>query len=160
MTYQVPIQDIRFVLHELADLPGVLALPGFEDVAEDLVDAVLDESARFVEQEIAPLNRAGDTEPARWTEAGVQTTPGFQAAFQAFAQGGWQGLAHDPDIGGQGLPKLVAAPVTESLNAGNLAFSLCPLLTDGVIEALSMVGSDAQKACFIPPMLKAAGPAP
>ncbi|MHA3903153.1 acyl-CoA dehydrogenase [Castellaniella sp. WN] len=154
MTYQVPTQDIRFILRELADLRGVLALPGFEEVSEDLVDAVLEENARFVEQEIAPLNRAGDTEPARWSEDGVHTTPGFKAAFQAFAQGGWQGLPHEAELGGQGLPKLVAAPVTESINAGNLAFSLCPLLTDGVIEALSMVGSDEQKARFIPPLLE------
>lgn len=153
MTYQVPTQDIRFVLRELADLRGVLALPGFDEVSEDLVDAVLEENARFVEQEIAPLNRAGDTQPAQWRDGAVRTTPGFRAAFQAFVQGGWQGLPHESEFGGQGLPKLIAAPVTESINAGNLAFSLCPLLTDGVIEALSMVGSDEQKARFIPPLL-------
>ncbi|WP_298015584.1 acyl-CoA dehydrogenase [uncultured Castellaniella sp.] len=154
MTYQVPIQDIRFVLRELADLSGVLALPGFEEVSDDLVDAVLEENARFVEQEIAPLNRTGDTQPARWQDGAVRTTPGFQAAFRAFAQGGWQGLPHDAEFGGQGLPKLVSAPVTESLNAGNLSFSLCPLLTDGVIEALSMVGTAEQKSRFIPPLLE------
>ncbi|CAM5779036.1 acyl-CoA dehydrogenase [Castellaniella caeni] len=154
MTYQVPTQDVRFVLRELADLPGVLALPGFEEVSDDLVDAVLDENARFVEQEIAPLNRAGDTQPARWDDGVVHTTPGFRAAFQAFVQGGWQGLPHEAEFGGQGLPKLLAAPVTESINAGNLSFSLCPLLTDGVIEALSMVGTPEQKARFIPALLE------
>ncbi|MBV2180480.1 MAG: acyl-CoA dehydrogenase [Castellaniella sp.] len=154
MTYQVPTQDIRFILRELADLQGVLALPGFEEVSEDLVDAVLEENARFVEQEIAPLNRTGDTQPAQWRDGAVQTTPGFRAAFQAFVQGGWQGLAHETEFGGQGLPKLISAPATESINAGNLAFSLCPLLTDGVIEALTIVGSDEQKARFIPPLLE------
>ncbi len=154
MSYQVPIQDIRFILRELADLDGVLALPGYEEVSDDLVEAVLEENARFVEQEIAPLNRVGDTQPARWHDGEVTTTPGFKAAFQAFVQGGWQGLPHDTEFGGQGLPKLVAAPVTESLNAGNLAFSLCPLLTDGVVEALTMVGSDAQKSLYIPPLLE------
>nr|WP_323016575.1 acyl-CoA dehydrogenase [Castellaniella sp.] len=154
MTYQVPTQDIRFILRELADLPGVLALPGFEEVSDDLVDAVLEENARFVEQEIAPLNRIGDTQPAQWQNGAVKTSPGFQAAFHAFAQGGWQGLPHEVEFGGQGLPKLVSAPVTESLNAGNLSFSLCPLLTDGVIEALSMVGTAEQKSRFIPPLLE------
>ncbi|MGB6242040.1 MAG: acyl-CoA dehydrogenase [Castellaniella sp.] len=154
MTYQVPTQDIRFILRELADLSGVLALPGFEEVSDDLVDAVLEENARFVEQEIVPLNRVGDTQPAQWQDGMVRTTPGFQAAFQAFAQGGWQGLPHEVEFGGQGLPKLVSAPVTESLNAGNLSFSLCPLLTDGVIEALSMVGTAEQKSRFIPPLLE------
>ncbi|WP_322994534.1 acyl-CoA dehydrogenase [Castellaniella sp.] len=154
MTYQVPTQDIRFVLRELADLGGVLALPGYEEVSDDLVDAVLEENARFVEQEIAPLNWAGDTQPAQWHDGAVRTTPGFQAAFQAYAQGGWQGLPHETEFGGQGLPKLVSAPVTESFNAGNLSFSLCPLLTDGVIEALSMVGTPEQKTRFIPPLLE------
>ncbi|MFT0533306.1 acyl-CoA dehydrogenase [Castellaniella hirudinis] len=154
MTYQVPTQDIRFILRELADQAGVLALPGYEEISDDLVDAVLEENARFVEQEIAPLNRVGDTQPAQWHDGTVQTTPGFQAAFQAFAQGGWQGLPHDAEFGGQGLPKIVSAAVTESINAGNLAFSLCPLLTDGVIEALSMVGTAEQKARFIPPLLE------
>ncbi|HEX7385860.1 MAG TPA: acyl-CoA dehydrogenase [Castellaniella sp.] len=153
MTYQVPLRDIRFVLHELADLSGVLALPGFEDITSELVDAVLDEDARFVEQVVAPLNRVGDTQPAQWHDGVVQTSPGFREAFQAFVKGGWQGLSHPARIGGQGLPRLVAAPVTESLNAGNLSFSLCPLLTDGVIEALSLIGTAEQKALYLPPLM-------
>lgn len=154
MTYRAPIQDIRFVLKELAGLDSVLALPGFEEVSQDLVDAVLEENARFVEQAIAPLNRAGDTTPAKWSEGEVATSPGFKKAFDAFAQGGWQGLQHEQEWGGQGLPKLVGAPATENMNAANLAFSLCPLLTDGVIEALAAVGTEKQKADFIPPMLE------
>jgi alkylation response protein AidB-like acyl-CoA dehydrogenase len=154
MTFQVPLQDIRFVLRELADLTGVLALPGFEEINADLVDAVLEENARFVEHEVAPLNRVGDTQPALWQDGHVRTSPGFREAFQAFVQGGWQGLSHAAEWGGQGLPKLVAAPVTESLNAGNLSFSLCPLLTDGVIEALSLVGTAGQQQRFIAPLLE------
>ncbi|WP_353153888.1 acyl-CoA dehydrogenase [Pollutimonas bauzanensis] len=154
MTYRAPIQDIRFVLKELAGLDAVLALPGFEEVSPDLVDAVLEENARFVEQAIAPLNRAGDTTPAKWSEGEVTTSPGFKKAFDAFAQGGWQGLQHEQAWGGQGLPKLVGAPASENMNAANLAFSLCPLLTDGVIEALAAVGTEEQKARFIPPMLE------
>lgn len=154
MTYRAPIQDIRFVLKELAGLDAVLALPGFEEVSPDLVDAVLEENARFVEQAIAPLNRAGDTTPAKWSEGVVTTSPGFKKAFDAFAQGGWQGLQHEQAWGGQGLPKLVGAPASENMNAANLAFSLCPLLTDGVIEALAAVGTEEQKARFIPPMLE------
>src|SRR5690554_3168164 len=154
MSYRAPIQDIRFNLRHLADLEGVLALPGFEELSEGLVDAVLDENARFVEQAIAPLNRSGDTAPATWSDGKVTTSPGFKKAFEAFAQGGWQGLQHDAEWGGQGLPKLVGAPASENINAANLAFSLCPLLTDGVIEALTAVGSKAQQSLFIPPMLE------
>ncbi|SHG86388.1 acyl-CoA dehydrogenase [Pollutimonas bauzanensis] len=154
MTYRAPTQDIRFVLKELADLDGVLALPGFEEVSEDLVDAVLQENARFVEQAIAPLNRAGDTTPAKWNDGAVTTSPGFKKAFAEFAQGGWQGLQHEQEWGGQGLPKLVGAAASENINAANLAFSLCPLLTDGVIEALAAVGTQEQQSRFIPPMLE------
>lgn len=154
MSYRAPIQDIRFVLKELAGLDNVLALPGFEEISQDLVDAVLEENARFVEQAIAPLNRAGDMTPAKWSDGAVATSPGFKKAFEEFAQGGWQGLQHEPEWGGQGLPKLVGAPASENMNAANLAFSLCPLLTDGVIEALTAVGTEEQKARFIPPMLE------
>ena len=154
MTYRAPVQDIRFILHELADLDGVLALPGFEEISSDLVDAVLEENARFVEQAVAPLNRAGDLNPAKWSEEGVTTPPGFKQAFSEFGQGGWQGLQHEQALGGQGLPKLVGAPASENINAASLAFSLCPLLTDGVIEALSTAGSPEQQNKFIPPMLE------
>jgi len=154
MTYRVPVQDIRFVLKDLADLQGVLALPGMEDITEDVVDAVLEENARFVEQELAPLNHAGDVTPAQWRDGVVTTTPGFQQAFAQFAQGGWQGLQHSADVGGQGLPKLVGAVIAENANAANLAFSLCPLLTDGVIEALRAVGSEDQQKTYIPPMMQ------
>jgi len=154
MTYRVPVQDIRFVLKDLADLQGVLALPGMADITEDVVDAVLEENARFVEQELAPLNHEGDVHPAQWHDGAVTTTPGFRQAFAQFAQGGWQGLQHSADIGGQGLPKLVGAVIAENANAANLAFSLCPLLTDGVIEALRAVGSDEQQKTYIPPMVQ------
>ncbi|NYT66461.1 acyl-CoA dehydrogenase [Alcaligenaceae bacterium] len=154
MSYRAPTQDISFVLKDLADLDGVLSLPGFEDVSEDVVDAVLEENARFVEQAIAPLNQVGDIQHPIWSETGVQTSPGFKQAFRDFAEGGWQGLQHSPEWGGQGLPKLVGAPASESMNAANLAFSLCPLLTDGVIEALTAAGTPEQQSRFIPPMLE------
>jgi len=154
MEYQVPVKDMRFVLNELLQLEQLLELPGFEDITPDVVNAVLEENARFVDSAIAPLNRQGDTQPAVWEDGKVTTTPGFKEAFKEYASGGWQGLHHSPDIGGQGLPKAVAASVTESINGANLSFSLCPLLTDGVIEALTLEGSEAQQALYIPPMLE------
>ena len=154
MTYRVPLQDIRFVMKELAGLDRVLALPGFEEVSEDLVDAVLEENARFVEQAIAPLNRAGDTAGATWNDGAVQTSPGYREGFRTFAEGGWQGLLHGQQWGGQGLPKLVGTPAGENLNAASLAFALCPLLTDGVIEALTAVGSEEQQGRYIPALLE------
>ncbi len=154
MTYVAPIDDIRFVLTQLAGLEQVLALPSFAELDTDTVDAVLQENARFVQSVIAPLNRVGDTQPARWKDGAVTTSPGFAEAYGQFRDGGWQGLQHPVDVGGQGLPKLVGAPCMENINAANLAFSLCPLLTDGVIEALLIAGSDVQKQRFLPPLVQ------
>jgi alkylation response protein AidB-like acyl-CoA dehydrogenase len=150
MSYRVPLEDIRFTLKELAGLDDVLALPGYEDAAFDLVDAVLQENARFIEQVVAPLNRAGDRQPPSWRDGVVTTAEGYAAAFREYAAGGWQGLLHPVDWGGQGLPKLVAASANESINSACLAFSLCPLLTDGVIEALLTVGSDTLRKTYVP----------
>ncbi len=154
MTYQAPVEDIRFVFRELAGLDEVLALPAHDGLDEETVDAVLQENARFVEEVVAPLNREGDLSPARWEDGGVRTTEGFQDAFRQFGEGGWQGLQHDPRWGGQGLPRLLSAAASETLNAANVSFALCPMLTDGVIEALSMAGTREQQERYIPPMLE------
>lgn len=154
MTYQAPVEDVRFIFKELADLEGVLALPAHAELDGETIDAVLHENARFVEEVIAPLNQQGDQQPARWEEGQVYTTPGFKEAFQEFGQGGWQGLQHDSEWGGQGLPRLLSAATSEALNAANVAFALCPMLTDGVIEALTMVGTPEQRQRYIPPMLE------
>jgi alkylation response protein AidB-like acyl-CoA dehydrogenase len=153
MTYHPPLKDMLFVLNELADLPGISRLPGCEDATPDTVEAVLEENARFCAEVVAPLNAVGDRQPSFWKDGGVTTTPGFREAFRRFAEAGWQGVQHPAEYGGQGLPKLVAAPCTEMLHGANLAFALVALLTDGAIEALQTAGSDAQKARFIEPLI-------
>ena len=154
MKYSAPLQDIRFVMQELADLPGVLALPGYEETPQDIVDAVLEENARFVQEQVVPLNIAGDREPASWHEGQVRTPAAYKPVFEAYVQGGWQALQHDVRLGGQGLPRMVGAAATENLNAASMAFALCPLLTDGVIDALSIAGSPEQQAVYLPPLLE------
>src|SRR5690554_5319800 len=154
MTYQAPVEDIRFVFKELADLDGILSLPAHAGLDEETVDAVLNENARFVQEVVAPLNRTGDLQPAKWEDGEVRVSPGFREAFLEFAQGGWQGLQHDPEWGGQGLPRLLSAATSETLNSANLSFALCPLLTDGVIEALSIAGSPEQRERFLPALLE------
>src|SRR5512143_2476828 len=149
MNYVAPIKDMQFVLHELAGLKQIQALPGCEDATDDTVAAVLEENARFMGEVVAPLNRTGDVEPAKWDNGRVITTPGFKEAFDAFVEAGWQGVQHPSEFGGQGLPKVVAAPCMEMLQSANLSFALCPLLTDGAIEALLTAGSDEQKATYI-----------
>ncbi|VVE48847.1 3-methylmercaptopropionyl-CoA dehydrogenase [Pandoraea communis] len=153
MSYQAPIKDMQFVMNELADLTSIAALPGYEDASPELAQAVLEEAARFNQEVLAPLNVIGDQQPSTWKDGVVTTTPGFKEAFRKFSEAGWQGVLHPQAYGGQGLPKLVATPCTEMLNAANLSFALCPLLTDGAVEALLTAGTDAQRALYVPKLL-------
>ncbi len=153
MTYRAPVQDMLFVMKELAGLEAVAQLPGYEDAGLDTAAAVLEECAKFNEGVVAPLNWEGDKNPSSFKAGVVTTTPGFKAAFKGFAEGGWQGLQHPPEFGGQGLPKLISAACCEMVNGASISFALCPLLTDGAIEALLTAGSDAQKSTYIPKMV-------
>jgi alkylation response protein AidB-like acyl-CoA dehydrogenase len=156
MSYQAPVKDMMFTIRELAGLAAVRELPGFEDATDDTVEAVLAEAAKFNGEVLAPLNWAGDLQPASVADGVVTTTPGFREAFRAFAEAGWQGLQHPAAFGGQSLPKLLATACGEMLNSANLSFALCPLLTDGAIEALLTAGSPEQQQRFIPQMIAGA----
>ncbi len=153
MTYRAPINDMLFCMKELAGLENVARLPGFEDAGIETAQAVLEECAKFNEGVVAPLNWEGDKNPSSWKDGVVTTTPGFKQAFRQFGEGGWQGLQHPVDFGGQGLPKTIGAACIEMLNSANLSFALCPLLTDGAIEALLTAGSPEQQALFLPKMI-------
>ncbi|HVJ59073.1 MAG TPA: acyl-CoA dehydrogenase family protein, partial [Burkholderiaceae bacterium] len=153
MTYRAPIKDMLFTMEELAGIDVVASLPGFTDAGLDTAQAVLEECARLNEGVIAPLNHEGDRTPSTWRDGAVTTPPGFKDAFRQFADGGWQGLQHPVELGGQGLPKLIGAACNEINNSANLSFALCPLLTDGAIEALLTAGTPAQQATWIPPMI-------
>ena len=153
MTYRAPVKDMLFVMKELADIAELTKLPAYEDAGVDTAQAVLEECAKFNEDVVAPLNVEGDRNPSWFKDGNVISTPGFKEAFKQFGDGGWQGLQHPVDFGGQGLPKLIGAACAEMINAANVSFALCPLLTDGAIEALLTAGSDAQKATFLPNML-------
>ncbi len=150
MSFSAPIKDMLFGLEHLAGLEDVARLPGFDDAGLDTARAVLEECAKFNEQVVAPLNWTGDQHPSTLANGVVTTPPGFREAFDQFASGGWQGIQHPVEYGGQGLPKSIGTPCIEILNAANLSFALCPLLTDGAIEALMTAGSDEQKALFLP----------
>ena len=149
MSYVAPLKDMVFVMNELAGLEAISQLPGCEDATPETAEAVLEENAKFCSEVVAPLNWAGDCAPSSWHGGEVKTTPGFKEAFKAFGQAGWQGVQHPVNYGGQGLPKLLATPCIEMLNSANLSFALCPLLTDGAIEALMTAGTDAQKDLYL-----------
>jgi butyryl-CoA dehydrogenase len=149
MSYVAPVKDMLFVINELAGLAEVNALPGCEDATPETVEAVLEENAKFCGGVVAPLNFPSDREPSYWHEGQVTTSKGFKEAFKSFAEAGWQGVQHPTEFGGQGLPKLVAAACTEMLNSASISFALCPLLTDGAIEALMTAGSDELKNTYL-----------
>ncbi len=149
MTYRAPLKDMLFDIRHLAGIDDIAKMPGFEDAGFDTAQAVLEECAKFNEEVVAPLNVEGDRNPSSWKDGKVTTTPGFRQAFRQYAEGGWQGLQHPVSVGGQGLPKTIGAACGEMINAANLSFALCPLLTDGAIEALLTAGSDELNAAFL-----------
>jgi len=153
MTYRAPIKDMLFGMKELAGLASLQSIPAFADFDLDTAQAVLEECAKLNENVIAPLNVAGDRNPSSWKDGVVTTTPGFKDAFRQFAEGGWQGLQHPTDFGGQGLPKTIGAACIEMINSANLSFALCPLLTDGAIEALLTAGTPEQQQTYLPKMI-------
>ena len=153
MSYHAPVKDMLFVMQALAGIDQIATLPGFEDAGIDTAAAVLEESARFAEGVVAPLNWAGDQNPSHFADGRVTTAPGFKQAFRQYAEGGWQGLQHPVDFNGQGLPKLIHAACSEMVNSASISFALCPLLTDGAIEALLTAGTPEQQATFIPKMI-------
>ncbi len=153
-TYAAPLKDMRFVMNELAGLNELAKLPGFEDATPDTVDAILDEAARFASGVLDPLNWSGDQEGSKWQDGKVTTPKGFREAYKQYVEAGWGALPLDPEWGGQGLPKLVATAVEEMWASANMSFSLCPLLTQGAIEALLLRGSDELKKRFLPKMVE------
>jgi 3-(methylthio)propanoyl-CoA dehydrogenase len=149
MSYVAPVKDMLFNIEHLANIDQIAQLPGFEDAGLDTAQAVLEESAKFAEGVLAPLNWEGDKNPSSWKDGVVTATPGFKDAFKQFTDGGWQGLQHPTDFGGQGLPKTIGAACGEMVNSANMSFALCPLLSDGAIEALLTAGSDELKATYL-----------
>ncbi|HET8746265.1 MAG TPA: acyl-CoA dehydrogenase [Ramlibacter sp.] len=149
MSYTAPVKDMLFDIQHLAGIEQIAQLPGFEEAGLETAQAVLEECAKFNEGVVAPLNVDGDKNPSTWKDGQVTTTPGFKEAYRQYREGGWQGLQHPGEFGGQGLPKTIGAACGEILNSANLSFALCPLLTDGAIEALLTAGSDALKSVYL-----------
>ena len=155
MPYQAPVKDMLFVMNELAGLADVVAYPSYVEAGADvdLASAILEESAKFNQDVIAPLNWPGDQHPSSWKDGVVTTSPGFKEAFQQFGAAGWQGVVHPAEFGGQGLPKLIATACFEMAHSASLSFALCPMLTDGAIEALLTAASPELQEQFVPNMI-------
>ncbi len=152
--YAPPADDMRFVLRHVVDLGGLAALPGYEHADIDTVDGVLEEAGRFFAEQFAPLNRVGDVQHSRHHEDGTVTTPdGFAKAYQRYVEAGWPAVPFPPEFGGGGFPWLVGVAMQETMTSANMAFSLCPLLTQGAIDMLLHYGSEEQREVYLPKMV-------
>ena len=149
MSYIAPVKDMLFNMQHLAGLSQIAQIPAFEDMGLETAQAVLEECAKLNESVLVPLNWEGDKNPSFFKDGKVTTTPGFKEAYAQYTEGGWQSLQHPPEFGGQGLPKTIGAACGEMLNSANMSFALCPMLTDGAIEALLTAGSDALKSTYL-----------
>ncbi len=149
MSYVAPVKDMLFNIEHLANIAQIAQIPCFEDAGLDTAQAVLEEAAKFNEGVLSPLNWEGDKNPSSWKDGVVTATPGFKEAFKLFTEGGWQGLQHPAEFGGAGLPKTIGSVCGEMQNSANMSFALCPLLSDGAIEALLTAGSDELKATYL-----------
>jgi alkylation response protein AidB-like acyl-CoA dehydrogenase len=151
--YTAPLRDMQFVIEELIGLEEITALPGYEEATPDIARAILDEANKLARDVLSPINRAGDQEGSRLENGVVITPTGFRDAYKAYADGGWNALQFDTEIGGQGLPMLVATPVFEMWDAANLAFMLCPVLTIAAVECLEKFGTDKQQQTWMPKLV-------
>ena len=148
--YAAPLTEMRFALDAIAGLGEIAALPGYEAAAaSETVDAILDQAAKFAGELLAPLNSVGDRERSRLENGLVRTPTGFKAAYDAFIAGGWNALAMPEEHGGQGLPLSLGIAVLEMWTSANLAFSLCPILTQAAVELLAAYGSDTQRRLYL-----------
>lgn len=156
MSYNAPVRDIAFMLNEVVGLSDVAALPGNEEVTPDLIDAILEESAKFTAEVLAPLNSVGDQQGSQWSEDGVTTPKGWKDAYNQFTENGWNSLSFSTTYGGQGMPMCVATAVQEMWHSANMSFGLCPLLTQGAVDAIEHHASDDLKNTYLPKMVEGA----
>ena len=151
--YRAPVKDFRFVLDELLQVQSLAGSQGLADYSPELAESVLSEAARFSETVLEPINQSGDREGAKWTPDGVLTAKGFKDAYRQFVEGGWPQLGADPDFGGQPMPHALVIAAQDMWASANLSFKLCPMLTQGAVEALHLNGLAAQKQKYLPRMV-------
>jgi alkylation response protein AidB-like acyl-CoA dehydrogenase len=151
--YRVPLNNIRFVLHDLLKVEELTGLPGYEHATRDVIDAVLEEASKFAEQQVFPLNLRGDTEGCHYQDGEVRFPAGFREAYDAYVAGGWTGITAAQACGGQGLPHLLSVVINEMLCSACVAFTSSPGLTHHACIALEFSASEELKRLFLPPMV-------
>ncbi|MCV3270661.1 acyl-CoA dehydrogenase [Roseobacter sinensis] len=153
MPYRAPVDDYAFLFDHVVGFDEVQATERFAEASADVTQAILTEAAKLCDEVLAPLQRPGDLYPARLENGVVRTSPGFAEGYQAIAEGGWVGMAADPEYGGMGLPMTLTTAVNEMMSAACLSLQLAPLMTQGQIEALEHHASDEIKALYLPKLI-------
>ena len=147
--YNAPIEDMKFLLNDVLDIESIAQLPGYEEATPDMVEAILDEASRFYSEVLAPTNKPADSQGAKLEGGTVITAPALDGIYQQVVEAGWPGLTGDVEFGGQGLPSLLSVAVDVMSQSANMAFSLCPMLTKGVVKALGLYGTEEQKQVYL-----------
>ncbi|MGR1582143.1 acyl-CoA dehydrogenase [Thalassobius sp. S69A] len=150
MSYTAPLDDMMFVLEDLCGLEDIAQLPGLEEASADMVAAILEEAGKFAGQVLAPLNATGDQQGLGFEDGAVTTPAGWKDAYTQIVEMGWNSPTADPEHGGMGLPQAVNACIQEMFQGANMSFQLCPMLTQGAIEAIEGYASDALKEAYLP----------
>ncbi|MGK5079156.1 acyl-CoA dehydrogenase [Janthinobacterium sp. HLX7-2] len=149
--YTAPLEEMQFVLRELADIERVMELPDSEALADaQLTSEILSQAARFAKEVLAPLDSVGDSEGSQWTPDGVRTAPGFDEAYRQFVEAGWNKLSMPAEYGGEGMPKLLCVAVREIFAASNKSFCMCPDLSTNAVEALMLAADASLKDLYLP----------
>jgi alkylation response protein AidB-like acyl-CoA dehydrogenase len=151
--YKAPLENIKFIIHDVLDYKKIEELPGYEEASADLIDQVLDEGARICEEVLFPLNQSGDEQGCEFENGVVRTPEGFKEAYKLFTEGGWCGLSGDPEYGGMGMPVLVNTVMQEMICSANMSFGMYPGLSQGAYEALHKFGTDEQKQLYLSKLL-------
>lgn len=151
--YNAPLKDMKLTLNHVARMPELAQKPGFEDASADMVDAILEEASRVARDVVSPTNWEGDQQGVQLKDGGVVCPASFKEVYQQYAEGGWGSLQFDPEYGGQGLPFLLSIPVMEMWHSANMAWGLCPMLSQGAVECLDLNGSDELKAKYLPKLV-------
>lgn len=153
-TYRAPVKDLLYVLNDVLQIGNYANLQGYADTSPDLVAAILEEGGKFCENELAPLNRIGDTIGCtRHEDGSVTAPPGFRDAYKKYVEGGWTSLVHSPEYGGQGLPAVIGFAMEEMRMSANMAFAMYPGLSEGAIASIEIAGSEEQKNTYLPKMI-------
>ena len=152
--YNAPMENIKFILHDVLGAEKLTEIPEYEEASSDLVDQILEEGAKICEEVLFPINQSGDEEGCTYDNGVVRTPKGFKEAYDAFTQGGWCGVSADPEYGGMGLPMLVNTAMQEMICSANFSFGMYPGLSQGAYEALHHYGTDDQKDTYLPKLIE------